>query len=1139
MSSQEETLVALENLLTEFFNGSTSNERKRSIEEILDNFSHQEGAWKQCMFFLLNSKNHFVHMYSLSILEKLVNQQWFGMPSANKQEMRQFFTQFLISNSRSCPLYIQKKLAKVYVNVGRLDWPQFFPDFYHNVLQLLRDESTIVLGLSVLQIMSEEFISPREDLNTVRKQELRTLLLEQAEGTLSRVMAILDAVMQKSRNTTNTSTPPPSPNRHSPFTSPSSSPSHNGSSSPFHGATGASQKSWLPSNSLHQDKLITAPTLDVASEEIVIAALGCLNQFFTWMPLSRVLSPVLISKFFLFAAYGCSGLSNGASDHKSNDIGCLAMNCVNEIMSRNCFPTEYENFLIQMFQQTFNLLQQLTRGSTSQADVLSKLDENYLEKFTEFLSLFVSIHLKRFEPNTQFPTAELLDLLIKYTSMQPTVQGFYHCLDIWSTFLEYLNERLNSKEMNGIRSNVHERYSQILTELLQKLLLKVQFRFNENQLEEMDDETLENDIATEREKFIRECLEIISKIADIFPDEVIVKTMEVLQPNLDVYFGLGSHVSDHTVAARRLDVTAEAEVQSLHRCLRDIGTFLQAIGRLAHLFVGDENFNRKLTDGQVVFERICQLVLFGTYYKLYSIKHAQQELLGQDFIKVQAHGLACIQAFAHWLELLNLESKRQNADSADKVKSMVVTILEGTLPLLQSTIPQQILLAASHLLLSLTATVRPQFLLTLDIIQKFYGTMNAGGLEALPINIQVLISSALSNAFVLPWPLVPQESQEWEMRSSYHKNLITMFTREYQHLPEIRILSSNLEERNRCKDFIKRICRILAGIIDTVSDQGTKSKSIVQQSTHEVTRIAIDLLPAYLTQTDVAEEILGLLLVTVKSLKVQVGVSFVQYIIQQLLSLLTRDQITKIVEENNDAGYRVLEKFLKMLELVVQEHDSSFKKLIPDIIEFVLQQIAPILRKFPAPDVNTMVLELLHQLLLHNWRFFFKSTVLSKLSGDESMDHEELFISIIKEIGQALMENDITLFKKSLEILQSLNEKYKLYTKRVFQANLLQTFLEVLLNSLVNQSHDLLKEDIGLTIHTMASVDLRTFNSDFMGHYLLQAHGLTDHQKGDMLKAFQNQEDLPSFLVALQRFFEDFRYYRILNSSIPNATLRL
>ena len=51
-------------------------------------------------------------------------------------------------------------------------------------------------------------------------------------------------------------------------------------------------------------------------------------------------------------------------------------------------------------------------------DLFFRLSCSYLEKFTEFLSLFVSIHLKRFEPNTQFPTAELLDLLIKYTSMQ-------------------------------------------------------------------------------------------------------------------------------------------------------------------------------------------------------------------------------------------------------------------------------------------------------------------------------------------------------------------------------------------------------------------------------------------------------------------------------------------------------------------------------------------------------------------------------------------------------------------------------------------------------------------------------------------------------------------------------------------------
>ena len=55
--------------------------------------------------------------------------------------------------------------------------------------------------------------------------------------------------------------------------------------------------------------------------------------------------------------------------------------------------------------------------------------------------------------------------------------------------------------------------------------------------------------------------------------------------------------------ARRLNLTTDAEIQSLHICLRDSSTFLQAIGRLAHLFAGDENFNRKLADGQVVVER--------------------------------------------------------------------------------------------------------------------------------------------------------------------------------------------------------------------------------------------------------------------------------------------------------------------------------------------------------------------------------------------------------------------------------------------------------------------------------------------------------------------------------------------------------
>lgn len=43
---------------------------------------------------------------------------------------------------------------------------------------------------------------------------------------------------------------------------------------------------------------------------------------------------------------------------------------------------------------------------------------SYVEKFTDFLKLFVGIHLKRFESNPQFPVLEFLALLLKYTFRQ-------------------------------------------------------------------------------------------------------------------------------------------------------------------------------------------------------------------------------------------------------------------------------------------------------------------------------------------------------------------------------------------------------------------------------------------------------------------------------------------------------------------------------------------------------------------------------------------------------------------------------------------------------------------------------------------------------------------------------------------------
>lgn len=62
-------LQNLEQLMTEFFSPETTNERKRTIERIFQEFSAQIDSWKPCLHFLSSTSNHYVSMFALSTLE--------------------------------------------------------------------------------------------------------------------------------------------------------------------------------------------------------------------------------------------------------------------------------------------------------------------------------------------------------------------------------------------------------------------------------------------------------------------------------------------------------------------------------------------------------------------------------------------------------------------------------------------------------------------------------------------------------------------------------------------------------------------------------------------------------------------------------------------------------------------------------------------------------------------------------------------------------------------------------------------------------------------------------------------------------------------------------------------------------------
>ena len=60
---------------------------------------------------------------------------------------------------------------------------------------------------------------------------------------------------------------------------------------------------------------------------------------------------------------------------------------------------------------------------------------------------------------------------------------------------------------------------------------------------------------------------------------------------------------------------------------------------------------------------------------------------------------------------------------------------------------------------------------------------------------------------------------------------------------------------------------------------------------------------------------------------------------------------------------------------------------------------------------------------------------------------------------------------------------------------MLSPFLNVLLQVLLHKSHDLLQEDICVTVYNMASVNFEAFYSTFLPQFLASSEGLDANQR--------------------------------------------
>ncbi|XP_071962753.1 exportin-6-like isoform X2 [Antedon mediterranea] len=1118
MATDADSLLALEGLMNEFFAPTTTNIRKREIEELLNNFSAQTGAWRHCFYFLTHSQNEYVMMYALSVFENVINRQWIGIQGGDKIQIRNGLSKFLLSHHKVIPSSIRNKLIKVIVCIARLDWPHFYPDFFSNILQLIQQSQTAALGLMLLHTTSEELAAPREDLSASRKEELNRLLQDQVPTVLNIITHILESILDKHRQLVITATPPPSPTHGDDDSQDAFTNNIAYGTSPLQSGSSLIRNIFNSPQTSKQN-LQPLPPLDQDSEHLSNLALHCLAHLFSWIPLSCHISTRLLTTIFHFANFGCDiqSVQSGTSSFRLNDsfsssgsssLGVLAMCCINEIMSKNCIPADFEEFLLKMFQQSFHLLQRMTKDNTAQSvgNKIEELDESYVEKFTEFLRLFVSIHLRRFEGNSHFPILEFLSLLYKYTFKQANNEGLFACLDIWNVFLDYLITRSHARAPDA--NEVVNSYSEALESLMEALLFKIQFRCNQVQLEELDDEVVDDDAETEWQHFLCNCLEVVAKTAELLPRVAFQYLFQIFQENLDVYLGLGGFIIESS-EGQKLNITAENEVRRLHCSLRDLSTTLQALGRMSEHFT-TENFHPR-------FDNALQLVE----------KHA--ECLG------------ALQAFNQWLAQFYLESKRQAGDKYQHLFTPIITkTIESIVPLFTKQTPEKVLLSASHLFLSISSSVRPPFLVELPLVQKLFTEVSQGLLNGMPIEVELLIVRALSNILVLAWPNVAENAQNWASRSANHSGFMRRITSEYCQIKDVPNFAKDKMLQNRAKPCMKRTLHLLANHVDSVSGEVSKTKQIVFQSLKECIEVTLALFPVYISQADVVDEIMSFYLAIIQGLRVQMGVASIQSTITVFMNLFTREQLTAIILNEGSSGVRVVEKFLQILELILQEPGSAFKGFLPTIINISMHQIYPIIAERQSPDIKLVLFRLLFELLQNKWRYFFPSSILTKMQSDtEAVDHTDEFIVIMQSFGQSFLQPDIAVFRQNLECLEKLNEKLKLYHKKIFREMMLVPFLNVLLQVLLHKSHDLLQEEIGMTIYNMAAVDFDNFYVAFLCQFLEGADGIDPNQRSVLDRNFKKDRDYPTFIQNLQRFVNDLRYYRLCNSALPANSVKL
>ncbi|KAK0179050.1 hypothetical protein PV327_007876 [Microctonus hyperodae] len=774
-----------------------------------------------------------------------------------------------------------------------------------------------------------------------------------------------------------------------------------------------------------------------------------------------------ISANLLDAIFTCAKYRDSMNGRQIEMV-VQAMTTINELLYRPCSPNVTDTLLLQIFNNGITLFQIMER--------LDAIDESYMEKTTEFLQLFVTNHLKRVESCPKFPVNIFLEVLYHHTFQQcSSTTSYLRCLDVWNVLLE----------------STQSRYANVTVPLAERVIQKISFKLNARILKDMDTETLDENEETEWQHFLRCNIECLAKIADISPIPIFTILYRSWREDLMIYGELGA-----TVANGQVILLNDTEAANVHAHLRDLASTTQALARLYGLFINNQSDIDQSLAEELIFQTL-DACAFATDNQLYRAT-IQPSAIVQDLIEVHSQFLASMQAWCHWI--VKKPDKIKENLSQRCIQSCIWAVNYSST--CESPPPSNLIHSAVHLLQSITAILRPN-LWENSTFRELLCATNYPYLK--PDTVQVL-RRALVNAIVLATG-----------DAAARQRLMTT------------LVATNSQPLGQQGESIPSEVNVsiavttLKQLLEDCCSSSTTVKKLLHQCLDVTINRVLELLPHLIRSQKTCEALMSFLNATFMVLQQQLGAEFTQNAVQGMLHIYTRENIT--------AG-PALDQLLEILILVVSAPSSAFKVFVPSITALCLGQVWPAIGSDlnSHPDTTLVLLRLFHSILNHRWQYFYNTSILRTFGhpeGDEPVEHRDELVVILEAFGQALLQPDVNIFRQSLQSLEQLNARWRLYKRSLFKSHLLDRFLMALFTVLIQRSHNLLADEIAVAIHNLASVNIVWFFSNFLPTFLGSCEGLDDVQRGTLLTNFDKSTDQPTLTRSVLRLVSDLRCYQM------------